>query len=90
MELTYKIDNVLIESFVTHPDGRKGPVNSNTPWNDTKIFTHSELNDTLQSLHHGLLFNLVKQRYKINFVKMTLECSDSHSPNNKLAIERTF
>ena len=90
MEVTYKINNVVIESFVTHPDGRKGPVNSNTSWEDTKTFTHFELNNTLQMLHQGLLFSLVKQRYKINSVKMTLECSATHSPSDKLAIERTF
>lgn len=90
MELTYKINNVVIESFVTHPDGRKAPVNSNTPWNDSKTFTHSQLKDTIQALHHSFMFNLIKQSYKINSVKMILECSDANSPHDKLAIERTF
>ena len=90
MEVTYKIDNVVIESFVTHPDGRKGPVNSNTPWTDTTTFTHSELDDTIHLLHHSFLFSLIRQCYKVNSVKMTLECSEYNSPSNKLAIERIF
>ena len=90
MEIKYKIDNVIIESFVIHPDGRSAPVNSNTPWNDEKYFTHPELNDALQQLHKGFLFDLVKKQYIVNYLKMIIECSSQHQPSDKLCLERTF